>query len=129
MIGTLSLWQLGLIGLAGASGALLRYLVGLAVARRAKTAFPLATWLINLSGAFLIGLIAGLVGRHTLNVATQLVLATGFLGGYTTFSTMQWEGTQLLRGGSPVLGWLYLGSTFVLGVPLAALGMLLGGWR
>jgi CrcB protein len=129
MIGTLSLAQLGLVGIAGATGALLRYLVGLGITRRVKTSLPLATWLINLSGAFVIGLIAGLVGRQMLTPAAQLVLATGFLGGYTTFSTMQWEGTQLVRGGSLVWGLLYLGSTFALGVPLAALGLLVGGWR
>lgn len=54
-----------------------------------RTSLPLATWLINLSGSFVIGLIAGLVGRQALTPAMQLVLATGFLGDYTTFSTMQ----------------------------------------
>lgn len=127
MVG-LSLIQLGLIGVAGAGGALTRYLLGRFVAQRVLSQLPVGTFIINISGAFLIGLIAGLAGHKVVSTALQLVLATGFLGGYTTFSTMQWEGTQLIRGGSSSRGLLYLGGTFVLGVPVAALGMLLGGW-
>jgi CrcB protein len=127
MIG-LSLIQLGLIGVAGAAGALTRYLLGRFVAERVLSQIPVGTFIINISGAFLIGLIAGLVGHNVISAAVQLVLATGFLGGYTTFSTMHWEGTQLIRSGGTARGLLYLGGTFALGVPLAALGLRLGGW-
>lgn len=127
MIG-LSLLQLGLIGMAGAIGALTRYLVSRFIAERLLSQLPLGTLLINVSGAFLIGLIAGLAGHNVVNQAVQLVLATGFLGGYTTFSTMHWEGMQLIRGGSTTRGLLYLGGTFALGVPVAALGLMLGRW-
>lgn len=123
----LSLIQLVLIGLAGAAGALTRYLLGRFVAERVSSQLPVGTFIINISGAFLIGLIAGLVGHKVISTAMQLVLATGFLGGYTTFSTMHWEGVQLIRGGSTSRGLFYLGGTFLLGVPLAALGMVLGG--
>jgi fluoride exporter len=123
----LSLIRLVLIGLAGAAGALTRYLLGRFVAERVSSQLPVGTFIINISGAFLIGLIAGLVGQKVISTAMQLVLATGFLGGYTTFSTMHWEGVQLIRGGSTSRGLLYLGGTFLLGVPLAALGMVLGG--
>jgi fluoride exporter len=123
----LSLLQLGLMGVAGAAGALIRYLLGRFIAERVLSELPVGTFIINLSGAFLIGLIAGLVGHKVVSAAVQLVLATGFLGGYTTFSTMQWEATQLIRGGSPSRGLLYLGGTFALSIPAAALGMLLGG--
>ncbi len=123
-----SLIELGLVGIAGAAGALSRYLLGRFVAERVLSQLPVGTLIINISGAFLIGLIAGLVGHNVISPAVQLVLATGFLGGYTTFSTMHWEGTQLLRSGSPARGLLYLGGTVVLGIPVAALGLLLGGW-
>ena len=126
MILNLPLLQLGLIGVAGAAGALSRYLLGRFIAGHILSQIPFGTLFINLSGAFLIGLVAGLTNQHTINPALQMVLATGFLGGFTTFSTMQWEGTQLIYGGSTTSGLLYLAGTFAFGIPLAALGLLLG---
>lgn len=120
--------QISMIGVAGALGALARYLFGRFVAERTKIAFPLGTLLINITGAFLIGCISALVSRKMLSPALQLVLATGFLGGYTTFSTMSWEGTQLARGGYPRLSVFYFGSTTLLGLAAATLGLLVGGW-
>lgn len=125
---SLSLLQVGLVGVAGAIGALTRYLLGRFFAERVSTPFPVGTFLINLSGAFFIGLLARLVGRHVVNVMVQTIAATGFLGGYTTFSTMQWESVQLIRGGSNVQGLLYVGGTFALGLLLAAGGWIVGGW-
>lgn len=118
----------GVVGCAGALGALARYLIGRVVASRASTSFPWATLLINVSGAFVIGLIAGLTSRHVITPLMQTVLATGFLGGYTTFSTMSWEAMQLLQEGSRLRGALYLGGNVLPGLLAAALGLLLGGW-
>lgn len=117
----------GLISCAGACGALVRYFIGRFVATHFSVTFPWATLLINVSGAFLIGLISGMVTRHVVNVQMQSVLATGFLGGYTTFSTMSWESVQLARGGNRRLAILYLGGNFVPGLLAAAVGLLLGG--
>jgi CrcB protein len=127
-MGLLTVTQVGIIGLAGALGALARYLLGRFIAERAGTSFPLGTMIINVTGAFVIGLIAGLVGQKVLSPALQLVLATGFLGGYTTFSTMSWEGVQLARGGSTSMSMFYLGGSLLLGLVVAFLGLLLGGW-
>lgn len=124
----ISLLQVGLVGGAGAIGALARYFLGRFFAERVTVPFPVGTFIINISGAFLIGLLAGLVGRHMLSVTVQTIAATGFLGGYTTFSTMQWESVQLIRGGSSVQGLLYLGGTFALGLLVAAGGWMVGGW-
>ena len=118
----------GSLGLAGALGALARYLVGRFIAERIGSQFPLGTLLINVTGAFVIGLLSGLVGHKLMSPVTQTILATGFLGGYTTFSTMSWEGVQLARGGSTGSSALYLGGNLVLGLLGAALGLLLG-WR
>lgn len=118
----------GLVGLAGACGALARYLLGRFVAERASSTFPFGTLLINVSGAFVIGLLFALVGRKLLSVPVQTVLATGFLGGYTTFSTMSWEGVQLARGGSTLRSVLYLGSSLAFGLLATAFGLLVGGW-
>lgn len=116
-----------IIGLAGAFGALSRYLLGRFIAERARTQFPLGTFVINISGAFVIGLLFALVAHKHISAALQLTLATGFLGGYTTFSTMNWEGVQLVRGGSTPLGLLYLGGSMLLGLLAATLGILVGG--
>jgi fluoride exporter len=121
-----SLTVTGLVGLAGALGALARYTVGRFVSERIKSTFPWGTLIINVSGAFVIGFIAGLVSAKVLNTTFQAVLATGFLGGYTTFSTMSWEAIQLFRGGR-VQGVLYLAGNFAPGLLAAALGLVLGG--
>lgn len=114
------------VGLAGSLGALTRYLLGRYIAGRIISQFPLGTLMINITGAFLIGLLFTLTSRNFLNVPLQTVLATGFLGGYTTFSTMSWEGVQLVRGGSTLPGSLYLGGSVLLGLLAAVLGMALG---
>jgi fluoride exporter len=115
------------VGLAGALGALARYLLGHFIAERASLRFPLGTLLINITGAFLIGLLLALTTHKIITTSTQLVLATGFLGGYTTFSTMCWEGHQLLRGANWYFSMLYLGGTLAGGLLAAALGLSLGG--
>lgn len=124
----LAVVQLGLVGVAGALGTGARYVLGRFIAERAGSQFPLGTLLINVSGAFIIGLLFALAGHKFISPAWQVVLATGFLGGYTTFSTMSWEGVQLTRGGSTRAGLLYLGSNLLLGFIAVALGLLLGGW-
>ncbi len=118
----------GSVGLAGALGALARYLVGRFIAESIGSQFPLGTLLINVTGACVIGLLSGLVGHKLMSPVTQTILATGFLGGYTTFSTMSWEGVQLARGGSTGSSALYLGGSLALGLLGAWLGLLLG-WR
>jgi CrcB protein len=116
------------IGLAGSLGALARYLLGRFIAGRAGAEFPFGTLLINVTGAFVIGLLFALTARKLLSPAWQTVLATGFLGGYTTFSTMSWEGVQLARGGSSRLSLLYFGGNLLAGLLAAALGLALGRW-
>jgi CrcB protein len=118
----------GSVGLAGALGALARYLLGRFIAERFGSQFPLGTLLINVTGARVIGLLAGLVGYKLMSPVTQTILATGFLGGYTTFSTMRWEGVQLARGGSIGSSALSLCSNLALGLLAASLGLLLGWW-
>ncbi|HEU5376272.1 MAG TPA: fluoride efflux transporter CrcB [Ktedonobacteraceae bacterium] len=122
-----SLGWTGVVGFAGALGALTRYLLGRFIVVRFGSTFPWSTLLINVTGAFLIGLFAGLTTAHMLAPVAQTVLATGFLGGYTTFSTMSWESVQLLRGGSVRQCIFYIGGTAMLGLLAAALGLKLGG--
>lgn len=96
--------------------------------KHTKALFPWGTLLINVSGAFLIGLLLGLTSKKVISVQAQTVLATGFLGGYTTFSTMSWEGVQLFKGGNLRQSLYYLVGNYVPGLLAAALGLALGGW-
>ncbi len=123
-----SLVLAGIVGLAGALGALARYTLGRFIAERAGSQFPFGTLLINVTGAFVIGLLFAFAGRKFISTTVQVVLATGFLGGYTTFSTMSWEGVQLARGGSTRLSMLYFAGNVSLGLLAATLGLALGWW-
>jgi CrcB protein len=116
------------VGLAGSLGAISRYLLGRFVAERISKEFPLGTLLINVSGSFVIGILFALTAHNLISSTLQLILATSFLGGYTTFSTMSWEIVQLARGGDGRASVLYLIGSVVLGLAAAALGLLLG-WR
>jgi CrcB protein len=122
------LMQLVLLGLAGALGAVARYLLGFFVAQRLATKIPVGTLIINVSGAFVIGVLFALASRSIVSSVLQTILATGFLGGYTTFSTMSWESVQLVRGGLLSSSVLYLAASLVLGLCAASAGLVVG-WR
>ncbi|AGM28964.1 fluoride efflux transporter CrcB [Mycobacteroides abscessus] len=83
--------------LAGALGAVLRFVVDSAVKYRRTHRFPWTTLLINLTGSALIGLLAGLVIFHHVAPDLLTVLGTGFCGGYTTFSTASVETVRLIE--------------------------------
>jgi CrcB protein len=115
------------IGLAGGCGACARYALGNAIALRTGVAFPLGTLIINLSGAFVICFLFSLSSHRLLPAIWQTILATGFLGGYTTFSTLCWEGFGLVRGGGRFSGQLYLVGSLLGGLLAGLLGLYVGG--
>ncbi|MEW6116997.1 MAG: fluoride efflux transporter CrcB [Nitrospirota bacterium] len=89
-----------IIGLGGFLGAISRYAVGLWIGQRWGRSFPLGTFVINVSGSFLIGLLMVLFNeRFLVNPQWRLLLTVGFLGAYTTFSTFEYETGALLRDG------------------------------
>jgi CrcB protein len=114
------------IGIAGSLGAVARYLVGRFIAERAGSQFPWGTFCINVVGAFCIGLVFSLTMQKIMSTLLQSILATGFLGGFTTYSTMNWEGTQLARAGNIGLSFLYFGGSFVVGLGAVLLGIVIG---
>ena len=91
--------ELLLLGLAGGAGAVARFLVDTAVSSRVRTSLPFATIGINVTGSVLLGLVAGLVFAGVADPAAQAVLGTGFLGGYTTFSTASYQSVSLALSG------------------------------
>jgi CrcB protein len=107
----------------GGIGAVARFLVDGAVSRRVSGAFPVGTLVVNLSGCFVLGLLDGLL----LPTDAALILGTGAIGSYTTFSTWMFE-TQRLgeeRQASPAV-WNLAGSVLA-GTVIAAAGLWLGG--
>lgn len=112
-----------LVGLAAALGALARYLLDQAVAQRSKSAFPWGTWVINVSGSFILGLITGFALHHGLDAHVVTVVGTGVCGGYTTFSTFNFETIRLTEDGSLVGSVANIAGSIAAGLLAAAAGL------
>jgi CrcB protein len=110
--------------IAGAiAGAPLRYFVGSRVQGLADGTFPWGTFAVNISGCFLIGLLLGLAEqRDLLGREARLLLVTGFLGSYTTFSAFGWETYELARGDEVFRAVANAAASVVLGVLAAWAG-------
>ena len=107
----------------GGTGAVCRYGVGRFVGERYGGAFPLGTFLINITGCFALGLLVTALAATRRDVALPTaLLGTGFLGGYTTFSTYALEGLLLYHEGSRRLAVASLLGSVVAGLLAAAAG-------
>jgi CrcB protein len=116
-----------LIALGGASGAVARFVVDNAVLDRFEGAFPLGIFVVNLTGAFALGLLAGLiVDRGALPTDLRNPLMVGFLGAYTTFSTLMLDSFRLFEDGLPALALVNIGGSTVLGIVAVVGGLWLG---
>jgi CrcB protein len=90
-----------LVGIGGFAGANARYWLGGWVSNRWGAAFPYATFVINVSGSFVLGLFMAMVtGRFIVHPNWRLIFAIGFVGAYTTFSTFEYETMGLMEVGS-----------------------------
>lgn len=116
--------ELCAIALGGALGALTRYELGLWISDRWNQEFPLHTFLINITGAFLLGFLNILfMERMTVSPLWRLGIGVGFLGAYTTFSTFGFETITLLEGGSYATAAAYTLLSIVIGFAGVALGI------
>jgi CrcB protein len=113
------------VGLGAALGAVLRYLLDRAVAARVP-GFPAGTWVINVSGSLGLGVLTGLATRHGLSVNVVAVAGTGTCGGYTTFSTFNFETVRLAEEGSGVTGLVNIAVSVATGLAAAAVGLGIG---
>jgi CrcB protein len=110
------------VGVVGGVGALARFLVDGWVAERAPGEFPVGTFVVNVSGAFLLGVLVGVALRgDALDVA-----AIGLLGSYTTFSTWVLESHRLAEDGQGRVAFLNLALSLAVGLGAVALGRALG---
>lgn len=116
------------VALAGGLGALCRFLLDHAVARLAVSGrLPLGTLVVNVTGSFLVGLVAGWWAVRSGDPGLRQVLGTGFLGGYTTFSTACVETVRLVRGERAAAATLHALGMLAGSVAAAAAGFWLGG--
>jgi CrcB protein len=115
-----------LILFGGGAGSLVRYLAGTAIMTRFAPRFPLGTMVINITGSFLIGLLMTLLTeRFQPHENWRLALVVGFLGGYTTFSSFEWETYSAVRGGAFWIGLGNVVGSVVLGYAAVWLGAVL----
>jgi CrcB protein len=112
------------IGAGGFLGALARYGVALALAPAWARSFPLATFVINVTGAFVLGFFSTLATeRFQVAPEWRLFVATGFLGAYTTFSTFEYETQRLVEAGAVWWGLANVVASVVVGYAAVQLGV------
>ena len=116
------------LSLGAIAGAVLRYQIGVWLAGAISTpaGFPWPTFLINVTGSFLLGIIMQSVTSYAMNRELRIMLATGFCGSYTTFSTFSHETVTLMNEGATTMAILYVSASIVLGLGAYFAGYLLG---
>lgn len=117
-----------LVGIGGFAGSVARYLLGAWMGTGpGHGRFPLATFLINVSGCLLVGLLAAIADRSSaFTPQIRLLLITGLLGGFTTFSAFGLETTQLLRRGEVSTALVYSIASVLVGVAAVWIGFRAG---
>lgn len=113
--------QIILVGAGGAVGSILRFLTSVYIARVELYSFPVATFVVNMLGCFIIGLFVNLIPENNL----RFLLITGFCGGFTTFSTFATENIVLFENNQILLAIVYTILSCLLGFGAVALGMYL----
>ena len=110
----------------GAIGAMLRYYLTLSGLSRMAQPFPTATFVINITGSFIIGFFLTLATeRIPINPHVRLAVAVGFVGAYTTFSTFEYETARLIEGKDFLYGFLYVVLSFAIGFGAVWAGIVL----
>ncbi len=113
------------VALGGGIGALARYGLAIGAARISAVEFPLGTFLANILGCLLIGFFWGCFEKVHISHEFRLFLFTGFLGGFTTFSTFARESVQLLKVGEPYHAIGYIVASNLVGLTMVLAGFIL----
>ncbi|HET9053287.1 MAG TPA: fluoride efflux transporter CrcB [Cyclobacteriaceae bacterium] len=116
--------QILVVGLGGAAGSVLRYLVSTVTLKYYSASFPLATFIVNVTGCFIAGLIFGWIAPETTETQNlKLLLITGFCGGFTTFSAFALENVRILNTGNTSLMLVYTVASVVTGLLACWIGL------
>ncbi len=119
--------SLVLIAIGGAAGAVSRYVVDAWVSERAASAFPWGTFVVNMSGSFVLGFLFALATeRQVLPAEIRLPVMVGFVGAYTTFSTLMLESWRLVEGGAIGLAAVNIVGSAALGIVALVAGLSIG---
>jgi fluoride exporter len=110
-----------LIALAGGFGATLRFVITKKMENINNQYIPYATFLINVLGSFIIGIVYGITESFF-----AVIISVGFLGGFTTYSTFMYESLQLMQKGKLLRSLLYSFSSFALGIGFVFVGGIVG---
>ena len=117
------------VGLGGFLGANARYLLGGFISNRWGTAFPYGTFVINVTGSFILGFfLAYAEDRPFLEPGLRLMFAVGFLGAYTTFSTFEYESMRLIQEREFLYAMLNLVGSVLTGAVAVFAGFAVGEW-
>ena len=115
-----------MIAIGGAAGAIARYVVGNYIGSRFGFRFPYGTFVVNISGCFLVGFSMALLARSVASPAWRYLIPIGFIGAYTTFSTFEYETLRAIQEGQLATGLLNVGFSVVTGFVAVWLGDVLG---
>lgn len=100
-----------LVGLGGAIGSILRYIISKILNEQVSSSFSLGTFAVNTIGCFIIGAVTSYAQKHGISSETKLLLTTGLCGGFTTFSTFSLENIQLIDTNQNPSSLIYIVST------------------
>jgi CrcB protein len=105
-----------MVGIGGCLGSILRFWLGSYISGKMGTRFPYGTLVINITGSFLLGVVfALLTARTNWNPYWRYLIPIGFIGGYTTFSSFEYETLRMIQDGQMGLGLLYVATSVVIG--------------
>jgi fluoride exporter len=115
-----------LVGIGGCLGSILRFWLGSYIGGRMGTRFPYGTLVINVTGSFLIGLVFALLARTHWSPNWRYLIPIGFIGGYTTFSSFEYETLRTIQDGQIGLGLLYVAVSVSVGFAAVWGGVIAG---
>lgn len=105
-----------LVGLGGGIGSILRYLTSFVCNKYLPSQFPWGTFIVNILGCLLIGILLGLLSRNNSSQDLKLLFITGFCGGYTTFSAFAAENITLIQSNHLAIAILYIAASILAGL-------------